>query len=47
MTEAIKGAKFLIDKQIGEGKIYTFGEAFSTYQKVYAATNENIAGYVN
>jgi len=47
MNEAILATKTIIDNQVNMGKCYNFGIPFSKYQKVYAATNENINGYMN
>lgn len=45
MEEAILATKNMIEKQVNAGKPFMFGTPFSEYQKVYAATNENIFGY--
>jgi len=47
MKESILATKSIIDNQVNMGKCYNFGISFSKYQKVYAATNENINGYMN
>ena len=47
MSEAIEATKDMIYKQVDANKTFMFGVAFSLYQRVYAATNENIAGYTS
>ncbi len=47
MTEIINGTKELLDKQYENGKAFCSGKPFSTYQKVYFSTNENIKDYIN
>lgn len=47
MMNSLRGAKALLDRQILNNKIETFGIAFSEFQKVYFSTNENINGYLN
>lgn len=46
MENIIKGTKELLDKQYECGKAFCSGKPFSTYQKVYFATNENIKDYI-
>ena len=43
----IEMTKEIIDNQIHNNKIFSFGKSFDEYQKVYAFTNENINGYMN
>lgn len=47
MTEIINGTKELLNKQYESGKAFCSGKPFSTYQKVYFSTNENIKDYIN
>lgn len=42
----LNGVKEIIKKQVDNNKIYNFGKAFDTVQKVYYSTNENINGYM-
>lgn len=46
MENIINGTKELLDKQYESGKAFCSGKPFSTYQKVYFATNENIKDYI-
>ena len=39
--------KLIIKNQVESNKIYNFGKPFDRVQKVYYATNENIAGYMS
>ncbi len=47
MTDIINGTKELLNKQYESGKAFCSGKPFSTYQKVYFSTNENIKDYIN
>lgn len=47
MNEDIKATQMMIEKQVENGKVFSFGIPFSKYQKVYAETNENIKGYMS
>lgn len=47
MNEDIKATQMMIERQVENGKIFSFGIPFSEYQKVYAETNENIKGYMS
>lgn len=46
MDNIINGTKELLDKQYINGKSFCSGKPFSTYQKVYFSTNENIKEYI-
>ena len=43
----IEKTKEIIDYQVQNNKIFSFGKSFAEYQKVYAFTNENIDGYMS
>ena len=47
VTDIINGTKELLNKQYESGKAFCSGKPFSTYQKVYFSTNENIKDYIN
>lgn len=47
VTEIINGTKELLNKQYESGRAFCSGKPFSTYQKVYFSTNENIKDYIN
>lgn len=47
MSEIFSRTKELLDKQYENGKAFCSGKPFSTYQKVYFSTNENIKDYIN
>ena len=47
MESIINGTKELLNKQYECGKAFCSGKPFSTYQKVYFSTNENIKTYIN
>lgn len=46
MENIINGTKELLNKQYDSGKAFCSGKPFSTYQKVYFSTNENIKLYM-
>ncbi len=46
MENILKRTKELLNKQYDSGKAFCSGKPFSTYQKVYFATNENIKDYI-
>ena len=46
MENILNGTKELLNKQYESGKAFCSGKPFSTYQKVYFATNENIKSYI-
>ena len=47
MENILNGTKELLNKQYESGKAFCSGKPFSTYQKVYFSTNENIKTYIN
>ena len=47
MENIINATKELLNKQYESGKAFCSGKPFSTYQKVYFSTNENIKTYIN
>ena len=47
VTDIINGTKELLNMQYESGKAFCSGKPFSTYQKVYFSTNENIKDYIN
>ena len=44
MSLVLDKSKHIILEQVRRGKVYHFGVAFDTVQKVYATTNENLKG---
>ena len=44
--DAIIETKKIIEKQVLKNDVFESGEIFGKYSKVYATTNENIAGYM-